>query len=383
MTTVVRQDLEPGQWSDRTLGVPDGPVTYVAELGRKVGTFTKRRRDLDAPNMAKKTCLMHHVPHEFRGHYRPEVLGNYNPEREYIIDNQGMRICEGVLIRDGSECLRRAVNRSPYCESHGGRLHPLDKVVVEQKDPATMTRWELLRHGYIDVDDLSDDELNNAVGAVGNKLTMSKELYQKIMARHFDRAQDMLREGLMPAILALRDIATNEEDIYDAADRNKAAMFIIERVMGKAPQVVAIGSVDAKEPWQQLVAGLTTVSREHSRSARGLSEIPGIGASSAKFFDNGQEEVLDADVVSEDDSVVPDAESQAREGDRATDSDSEGVPGAIPESANPQAPEPKPRRVPKIKPVGVKAKRAMQGKDALDLDPRPPVAYKRPKRSTR
>ena len=379
MTTVVRQDLEPGQWSDRTLGTPDGPVTYIAEFGRKVGTFTKRRRDLDAPNMAKKPCLMHHVPHELRGHYRPEVLANYDPEREYIVDNTGMRICEGVLVKDGSECLRRAVNRSAYCEAHGGRLHPLDKVVVEQKDPATMTRWELLRHGYIDVDDLSDDELNNAVGAVGNKLTMSKELYQKIMARHFDRAQDMLREGLMPAILALRDIATNEEDIYDAADRNKAAMFIIERVMGKAPQVVAIGSADAKEPWQQLVAGLTTSSRANSRAARGLSEIPGIGAGSKKFFDEG--DIQDADVVEGEVVGTPGMESQAAEGDRQRDDTANSLSGAVSEPANSQAPQPKKKRIAKIKPVEEKPK-TVSGRDALDLDPRPKVVYQKTRRRT-
>lgn len=127
-----------------------------------------------------------------------------------------------------------------------------------------MTRLELLEAGYIDVDDLSDDELRNGVAPKGKHIRVSKEVYQKITQRHFARAQELLAEGLLPAVQTLNHIA--QGSAYEPADRIKAATYIIERVMGKTPDVLLTKEI--KEPWQELVAGVATMTREESRARR-------------------------------------------------------------------------------------------------------------------
>lgn len=309
----------PGAWSGDTVGAPDGTPMMRHEFGRKVGTFTKRRKDLDPPNWHSRPPLMFHVPREFRGNYRPGELANFNPEYEYIVDSSGYRMCEANTQKGTGLCKVRAANRQPYCESHGARLHPLDKISPETTDPAKMTRYQLLLHGYIDVEDLTDEEISNGMmdsGGPQHRVMLPRELYRKILDRHYDRAQEILKEALVPALLSLVDIANNEDEIYEAQDRLKAIAMIKDHVLGKAPQVVQIGP--AKEPWQQLVAGMATTTRSESRAARGLPE----GASSAvevsTYWDRDNAEIMEAEVVD-----VPVVDSQ---GMVARSSSTESVP---------------------------------------------------------
>lgn len=295
--------------SGRTIGLPDGPPAWHAEFGCTVGTFVTRHANLDDPLYQTKPCLMFHVPHHFRGPYRPDELGNFDPDVDYRVDHTGMMLCEAVIRRkqspnDGKECRRKAANRQPRCESHGARLHPLDKTGanINFKDPALMTRMELLQAGYIDVEDLSDEELRNGVASKGKHVRITKDLYQKITQRHFARAQELLQEGLLPAVQALNHIA--QGSAYEPADRIKAATYIIERVMGKTPDVLITKEV--KEPWQQLVAGVATISREESRARRS-----GTGHSG---------DTIDAEVVGEDEDWE--------------DQDSEGTPDDAPTMAS-------------------------------------------------
>lgn len=257
--------------SGRTIGQPDGPPVWHPEFGCQVGTFTVRHAELDDVRWQSVPCLMFHVPKHFRGPYRPDELADFNPDGEYRIDPMsGMRLCEGITRSRQSphprECRKKAANRQPYCEAHGARLHPLDKTDanINYKDPATMTRLELLEAGYIDVDDLTDDELRGGVAPRGKHLRVSKEVYQKITQRHFQRAQELMAEGLLPAVQALNHIA--QGSAYEPADRIKAATYIIERVMGKTPDVLITKAI--KEPWEELVAGVATLSREESRARR-------------------------------------------------------------------------------------------------------------------
>lgn len=257
--------------SGRTIGKPDGPPEWHPEFGCRVGTFTVRHAELDDVRWQSRECLMFHVPRHLRGPYRPDELANFDPDYEYRVDPaSGMRLCESITRSRQSpfprECRRKATNRQPHCENHGARLHPHDKADanINFKDPAAMTRLELLEAGYIDVDDLTDDELRNGVAPKGKHLRVSKDVYQKITQRHFARAQELLAEGLLPAVQALNHIA--QGSAYEPADRIKAATYIVERVMGKTPDVLITKAI--KEPWEELVAGVATLSREESRARR-------------------------------------------------------------------------------------------------------------------
>lgn len=286
--------------SGRTIGMPDGPPEWHPEFGCRVGTFVTRHMELDDVRWQNVPCLMFHVPRHFRGPYRPDELANFDPDIEYRIDPlSGMALCQSLTHSRHSahgprECRKKAANRQDFCEAHGGRLHPLDKTDanINHKDPATMTRLELLEAGYIDVDDLTDDELRGGVAPRGRHLRMSKDVYQKITQRHFQRAQELLTEGLLPAVQALNHIA--QGSAYEPADRIKAATYIVERVMGKTPDVLITKAM--KEPWEELVAGVATLSREESRARR-----QGAGSGG----DTIDAEVVEAEADS-DDSGTPD-----------------------------------------------------------------------------
>lgn len=282
----------------RTVGMPDGDAEWHAEFGCRVGTFTQRHAELDDVRLQSVPCLMFHVPRHLRGAYRPDELANFDPDADYRVDPGGMRLCESSTrprqsAHEPKECKRKATNRQPYCEAHGARLHPLDKTDanLKYKDPATMTRLELLEAGYIDADDLSDEELRNGVAHRGRHIRLSKEVYQKITQRHFQRAQELLSEGLLPAIQALNHIA--QGSAYEPGDRIKAATYIVERVMGKTPDVLITKEI--KEPWQELVAGVATMSREESRARR-----------------SGEAGVVDAEVVEAE--PIPDVEGTVDDG---------------------------------------------------------------------
>jgi hypothetical protein len=266
-----------------TVGTPDGPAVFRPEFGKRVETFKSARKDLDSTAVSKAPCLMFHVPHEMRGPYRPQQLPTFTGEPDdYETDADGYMICEDITKQDKA-CKRRAENRQRKCGAHGARLHPLDKAApVVRTDVDRMTRYELLRHGYLDVSELTDDELRNGVSPRAGVIQLPKPIYQALIARHFERAQELLAEGLLPAISALGDIASNEHDIYEAADRIKASVFIIERVLGKNPIEVHVGV--AKEPWEQLVEGLAPMTRAESRRGRGLPE-------------DSEDEIHDAELV--------------------------------------------------------------------------------------
>lgn len=277
--------------------MPDGPPEFHPEFGCSVGTFTTRNAEMDYKQYQSFKCLMFHVPVQFRGAYYPDQLANYDPDEDYSLTPDGHRNCESIANRRNfDQCRRPAKNRQPYCESHGAKLHPLDKiedVLTRVKDPALMSRLELLDNGYIDVEDLTDDELRNGVGIVGNRVRLSKETFNKICQRHFKRAQDLMNEGLLPAIQALNHIA--QGTAYEPADRLKAITYIIDRTMGKTPEILV--TAQSKEPWQQLVNGISPMTREESRRVRTERDLPG-GVPR-------EEEIVEAEVVPEEPDSPP------------------------------------------------------------------------------
>lgn len=273
----------------RTIGMPDGPPEYRPEFGCKVGTFTVRHAEMESIRHRKTKVLMFHVPRHLRGPYRPEELHNFDPDHDYTTDSTGYRICEARLNREDRACLRKAVHRQDFCSGHGAKLHPLDITDsnLQHKDPAKMSKLQLLEAGYIDVEDLTDEELRTGVVTKSQHIRLSKDVYAKIVNRHFERAQELMAEGLLPAIQALNHIA--QGSAYEPADRIKAATYIIERVMGKTPDVLI--TKEAKEPWQELIKGVTQMSREESRARRKAQEDNTIEAEVVEDSEAGTEVV--------------------------------------------------------------------------------------------
>ena len=120
-----------------TVGKPSGPKVYVPELGCEVPTWTEEPQGLKV--------IMHHVPLNKRGPFRPEQLANYDLNKKYRTDKLGYVLCYGTSAKTGKLCGRKAINMAPRCVLHGGNVHPLDRTVdpeVENDEIKPLTRYQ-------------------------------------------------------------------------------------------------------------------------------------------------------------------------------------------------------------------------------------------------
>jgi hypothetical protein len=248
------------------VGVPDGPKIFVPELGCEVTTFKE-------PAGGKRDSLKWHIPLEMRGDYRPQDLANYDPNKNYRTDVLGKVLCY-AFNQSGERCSKRAVNRYPRCDIHSGRLHPLDKLVRDDEkaesnaQAESLSRYRQFMAGQLTVDDLEDEELatcgfRSKNGAIFKPKTVPRELAQAFTRAIYERAQSELRSLTVEAAQTMGEIMKNKSVEPDI--RLKAALSIIERNLGKTPQVLAI--TDAKA-YEEVFDGILPVTREQSRAAR-------------------------------------------------------------------------------------------------------------------
>lgn len=253
------------------VGFPDGPKVLVPEIGKEVGTF------VTAPG-GKHPALRHHVPLKCRGPYRPEELANYDNGIPYRTDPFGYLLCASSTYA-GEKCGKRAVNRSPDCNVHGGRLHPLDKLQKEMEDPTNdgegqaLSRYQQYLAGQIGVDDLDDEELacggfKDSRGHIYKPKTLPRELITAFNKAIFERAQQELRANTVHAATTVAEIMRNPKIEPDI--RLKAASLLLDRNLGKAPQVVALTS---DRGFDEVFSDLFTGSRDESRQQRSITNI--------------------------------------------------------------------------------------------------------------
>lgn len=249
------------------VGYPDGPKVFVPELGKEVPTFS-------VDPGGRHPALRHHVPLKCRGPYRPEELANYDSGIAYRTDPFGYLLC-GKYTLAGEKCPKRAVNRAVACVVHGGRLHPLDKLEKETQDePANdaeteaLSRYQQYLAGQLSVDDLDDEELaaggfRAKNGSIYKPKKLPRELITAFNKAIYDRAQQELRANTVAAAQTVAEIMRNKNVEPDI--RLKAANTLLDRNLGKAPQVVALtGDKGFEEVFSDLFSG----TREQSRSNR-------------------------------------------------------------------------------------------------------------------
>ncbi|QXO13750.1 hypothetical protein SEA_DUMPTRUCK_98 [Gordonia phage DumpTruck] len=305
------------------IGKPDGPPKFIDEFGFEVGTFTNPRTDLYRSNARTELgTLMHHVPQNKRGYYKPEQCADYDPEEfEYIVDQKGYALCTRKT-KANKPCASRAIHMSWVCTAHGGALHPLDKAISEDRAlmptqqgkmgnqylpdelVGRMTRFQKLCHGIISVEDLDDEELargqcRNPDGTFSGRApkNIPKDVHDAMVKRLFERAREAFQAELLSAIQTLGEIA--KSDAVEPADRIKAANIIIERMMGKNAEVI-VHKQDA--PWEVALKTITGGSRADSRRARGLDPDTG-----QPMVDVEWEEEEYVDIDSDEPGAVPDS----------------------------------------------------------------------------
>ena len=257
---------------------PDGPKQFIPELGCEVGTFTQ-------PVEGKFPALKWHVPLKMRGDFKPEDLADYDPQKTYRTDDYGRVLCYAITLA-GERCQKRAVNRFPRCDVHGGRVHPLDKVVREDNsgNGESLSRYQAFKKGLITVEDLDDEELaccgfRASNGRIYRPRNVPREVAQAFTKAIYERAQAELRSHVVKAAQVTAEIMMNKTIEPDI--RLKAASTLLDRNLGKAPQVVSITN---QQPWEEIFEGITSGTREASRARRAITS----------------ERILEGEIVSED-----------------------------------------------------------------------------------
>jgi hypothetical protein len=269
------------------VGQPTGPSRFVPELGCETATF------VEAPG-GKKPALAYHIPVSMRGDYRPQELANYDPQKPYRTDVLGKALCESIT-KSGDICSRRAINRCPHCDVHGGRIHPLDKIIQDTQEATnsqetqSLSRYRQFLAGQLTVDDLDDEELaccgfRAANGSIFKPRNVPREVAQAFQRAIYERAQSELRSLTVEAAQTMGEIMKNKNVEPDI--RLKAALSIIERNLGKTPQVIAVTEAKA---YEEVFDGILSVSRSESRAARGLE--------SSSLAIESENNTIDAEVV--------------------------------------------------------------------------------------
>ena len=323
-----------------TLADPDGPLIFVESLGCKVPTFVKDNTHLIADKRKGMKRLNYHVPYQMRmfftpdqwpDEYRKSVEGLYHLTSKGFVQctamsNRVRRQDSGQFAPDGSvkigqrganvPCKNRAVNRTLFCQNHGGALNPGDRKISlknsfenPQERVQNLSRAQKFMQGFISIEDLTDDEVSN--GFIWSDVYVANDGFEhpspgatKVLFRALDlkfeqlaakelhrRLNDYLKSKAPRAMEVIFQMA--DSDLVEPADRFKASQWIAERVIGKTPDIVVSvdGGKDTK-PYENILDNIQSGSREDYRksvaSTRGETKEL-----------SGPEGIVDVEVVGE------------------------------------------------------------------------------------
>lgn len=149
-------------------------------------------------------------------------------------------------------CINKYVERGWTVRRHGvlenkdtgAKLMPSGRVTI---NASLNPRMAALMAGDIEVEDLDDEELAKGMcrgmdGKFPKKRpsVVPKVMYDQMTRVLFSRAEETLKVSLSSAAESLAKMAADPE--VDASTRLKAATWLYERLMGKAPTEVKISS---------------------------------------------------------------------------------------------------------------------------------------------
>lgn len=258
------------------MGEPDGPMRFVKSLGMEVPTYRDPRNDLKSDHVAGSRAhksVDYHIPPSMRGTYVPTDLPDFDPDVNYPLTSK-LKVRCGGLKPDGQICHKSAMNRTGFCSNHGGALHPADKFYTVKRGVAPTTvenlsRLDKVLLGIIPVGELSDEEISRQKIRDDNGLwvepsaKIAPKLHKEMNAEFFKRANDYIRSNTLDMLKVMVQIA--ESDLNEPADRQKAAQWMVERSLGKTPDILLTNKSD--KPFEQMFTDIVSGSREEYRNS--------------------------------------------------------------------------------------------------------------------
>lgn len=300
---------------DTLQGKPDGPYKFIEELGAEVPTYVNPRLDLLEKSKRGFPRLTHHVPPSCRGPYKPEWMAPKHFSQYghgYRTDHEGYALCHAEIKQksDGTthfkprKCERRAVNRCPFCQNHGGALHPADRkpfaetkamiLKAAQINPEKLSRPQKFMAGVMELAALSDEEVTGGYvldedGRRWSGDSLTEKFRHDLISEMVRRSQRTIQQRLPDVLNVMYDIAMS--DYAEPADRIKAAQWYAERTIGKTPDVVLHGKADT--PLVGILGRIEAGARSEYRKQAAISSQANDGA-------------LDVDSFEIDDDLEPD-----------------------------------------------------------------------------
>lgn len=258
------------------MGEPDGPMRFVKSLGMEVPTYRDPRNDLKSDwvqGANSHKSVDYHIPPPMRGTYVPTDLPDFDPDVNYPLTAK-LKVRCGGLKADGQICHKSAMNRTGFCGNHGGALHPADKFYTVKRGVAPTTvenlsRLDKVLLGIIPVSELSDEEISRQKIRDDNGLwvepsaKIAPKLHKEMNAEFFKRANDYIRSNTLDMLKVMVQIA--ESDLNEPADRQKAAQWMVERSLGKTPDILLTNKSD--KPFEQMFTDIVSGSREEYRNS--------------------------------------------------------------------------------------------------------------------
>ena len=274
-TTGSHNMVVPYRGNAQYMGDPDGPMRFIKSLGMEVPTYIDPRNDLKTTykTAGAHKAVDYHIPPKFRGPYKPTQLADYDPDKHYpVLSQTGFARCGGVRS-DGQICQKTAMHRTGFCSNHGGALHPADKLFTSERgimptSPEKLDRHQKVEMGIIPVSELSDEEIARQQvrmddGTFSQTSPMlSARILNAMKAEFFARADRFLRENVMDMLKEMRNIATSQ--VAEDKDKIAAAQWLIERSMGKTPDVLITNKTDT--PFENMMGEVISTTRADYRN---------------------------------------------------------------------------------------------------------------------
>lgn len=168
--------------------------------------------------------------------------------------------------------MARALKSESVTKTHEATNHPhffqstIDSQMT-QLAARNMTRQEMFNKGLLTVEDLDDEELrlgrcrdkNGRIPRVTKTLeNIPRDLYEEMIAEHHKRIHEQYRQQLNGALATFAECMADPSAEW--RDRNEAAKYITERVIGKPQERVQV--TVTKAPWEELLSDVAHITRQ-------------------------------------------------------------------------------------------------------------------------
>lgn len=232
-----------------------------------------------------------------RKYYANEVAALGGPAPEHVpVGDVDTRIMHGRQIRSGVRPLLKVSTTNGFADHLTERQRRRGKVrtarawgrMIAMLEQTGMSMEEFVQ--TLTPEELVRGKLRDKDGGFKGRHPswVPAEFHRACVRELMRRGKELWQLNYLDAITAMTQIATGKVKGASAGDRLRAAQFVVERLEGKAPEIVLVGH---DEPWQIIIDDIVAQVPDDMVQA----------AKAAKYSQAGLpgQEIMDAEIVAE------------------------------------------------------------------------------------